>query len=391
MRLASVNETGLQLDPSSTAVADVGAIRSFFPALGRLHNGHPVAYLDGPGGTQVPGIVGEAMLQYLYHHNANARWAFPTSQETDDAILSARQALAEWVGGDADEIAFGANMTSQTFHLSRALARSWRDGDSIAVTAQDHHANIDTWRAAALEHGLELRIVGTLSDGSLDIDDLRRKVTGGTRLLAFSAASNVLGTINDVRQLVEIAHSSGALAFVDAVHYAGCLPPDVQQWDCDFMACSAYKFYGPHLGVLWVRKSVIPEIDAPMLAPASASMRPKLETGTLNHEGIVGAAAAINFLASLDASKTSRRQRLIRVCNALHTRGQALFQRLWDGLGDLSAVTRFGLAPGRDRTSTLSFSIAGIDAREAATAFAKSGLFLSHGNFYAQKIGRAHV
>jgi cysteine desulfurase family protein (TIGR01976 family) len=368
------------------SIADVDTIRSAFPALTRKHNGHAAAYLDGPGGTQIPRVVGEAMLQYLYHHNANARWAFPTSRETDGAILDARQTMAEWVGGNAEEIVFSANMTSATFHLSRALARSWHHGDSIVVTAQDHHANIDTWRAAATDHGLELRIAGILADGSLDMDDLRRKITGGTRLVAFSAGSNVLGTINDVKQLVEMVHASGALAFVDAVHYAGHLPPDVRRWNCDFMACSAYKFYGPHVGVLWGRKTLITEIDAPRLAPACASGRSRLETGTLNHEGIVGAATAVNFLASLDTTNTSRRERLLRVCNALHTRGRALFQRLWDGFNAIDAVTCFGPSPGCERTSTLSFSIAGIDAPRAAAALAESGLFLSHGNFYAETL-----
>ena len=324
--------------------ASVEQIRRHFPALARTHNGHPVAYFDGPGGTQVPRRVVAAMTEYLLQHNANTDWAFPTSQETDQALFEARGALADWVGGSADEIVFGANMTTLTLHIGRALGREWRSGDVVVVTELDHHANSDTWRALAKERGLEVRTIRMRpEDGRLDQEDVARKLTPGTRLLAVGAASNALGTINDVAQLVRQAHAVGALAFVDGVHYSSHHMADVRAWNCDFFVCSAYKFYGPHVGVLWGRGELLEKMDAPRLEPAPAQAPERLETGTLNHEGIVGAAAAVDFLASLSQAQVPRRERLVRVSQCLRQRGAELLRRLWEGLRAIPGVELYGL------------------------------------------------
>ena len=369
--------------------ASVDQIRRRFPALARRHNGHPVAYFDGPGGTQVPRRVVDAMTEYLLQHNANTHWAFASSEETDQALFEARGALADWIGGSADEIVFGANMTTLTFHLGRALGREWRAGDVVVVTELDHHANSDTWRALAKERGVEVRTVRMRpQDGCLDAEDVERKLTPGTRLLAVGAASNALGTINDVGQLVKQAHAVGALAFVDGVHYASDHMADVRAWNCDFFACSAYKFYGPHVGVLWGRRELLEKLDAPRLEPAPSQPPDCLETGTLNHEGIVGAAAAVDFLASLSEAHVPRRERLGRVSQCLQQRGAALLRRMWEGLRAIPGVELYGLPPGGDRTPTVSFTVAGRDAGEVATQLAARGIFVSHGDFYASTVVR---
>jgi cysteine desulfurase family protein (TIGR01976 family) len=363
-------------------------VRTHFPALSRRHLGHRAAYLDGAAGTQVPNEVIGAVSGYLHRHNANVRGAYPTSEETDRVITAARRALADWIGGAPEEIVFGANMTSLTFHLGRALGRGWGRGDSIVVTELDHHANSDTWRALGEERGIEVRTARMLPDGRLDEDDLVGKITPGTRLLAFGAASNALGTINDVARLSAEAHARGALVFVDAVHYAGHGAPDVRAWGCDFAVCSAYKFYGPHVGVLWGRRQLIEDLDAPKLEPVAAASPACLETGTLSHEGIAGAAAAVDFLAALATGRGSRRERLVRMSGALHQRGRRLLRRLWDGLAGIGGVTLFGLPPAGARTPTLSFAVAGRDARGVAVALARRGIFVSHGHFYALTVAR---
>ena len=372
-------------------VASVEQIRSHFPALARRHNDFPVAYFDGPGGTQVPGVVAQAVADYLLHHNANTHWAYPTSHETDAAILGARGALADWVGGAPEEIVFGANMTTLTLHLGRALGRSWRAGDVIVLTELDHHANSDTWRQLAKERGLEVRLVRMRpEDGRLDETDLARKLTAGVKLLAVGAASNALGTVNDVAALVAQAHAVGALVFIDGVHYAAHQLPDVRAWGCDFFACSAYKFYGPHLGVLWGRRALLEQLDAPKLAPASDLAPERLETGTLNHEGIVGAAAAVEYVASLTRTDAPRRARLEQVAGALHARGEQLIAMLWDGLAAIRGVRLYGPPPPGARTATLAFTLDRHEPEAVATALAARGVFVSHGDFYATTVARIY-
>ena len=368
--------------PTSLAVS-VEAIRSRFPALGRRHLGLPVAYFDGPGGTQVPQAVVDAMADYLLHHNANTHWAYPTSVETDEALTAARRALADFLGGRPAEIAFGANMTTLTFHLSRALGRRWSAGDEVVVTELDHHANVDPWRQLARERGLVVRAVRFRPEtGQLDVNDLAAALGPRTRLLAIGAASNALGTKNDVRRAADLAHARNALVFVDAVHYAPHALVDVAALGADFLACSAYKFYGPHVGVLWGRRELVEGLDLPKLEPAPENAPDRLETGTQNHEGIVGAAAAVDFLASL-AEGPDRRTRLVASMATLHARGQDLVERLWTGLRAIPGVTVYGPAPSEPRTPTVAFTVWGKNSEEVARALADRALFVSNGDFYA--------
>ena len=366
-----------------TEVLPVDEIRKHFPALERVHNNYPVAYFDGPGGTQVPRYVVEQMSDYLYHHNANTHWAYPTSAETDAAIEHAREVCAEFLNASPTEIAFGANMTTLTFHLSRALSLDYSAGDEIVVTELDHHANIDPWRRLAVERGVTIRTVRLDTEtGLLNYEDLERFIGPKTRVVAVGAASNALGTINDLPRVIELAHSAGALVFVDAVHYAPHMLLDVRDLNCDFVGMSAYKFYGPHVGILWGKASLLQEINFPKLVPSPDYVPENAETGTQNQEGMVGAAAAIEFLASL-GSKATLRENLRSVFAETHARNMRLFTRLWQGLSSLPGVTLYGPPPDAARTPTLAFTIAGRTATDAARSLAEKGLFLSHGDFYA--------
>lgn len=368
------------------AVASVEEIRAHFPALDRLHNGCPVAYFDGPGGTQAPRRVVEAVSDYLYHHNANTHWAYPTSSETDEIIADARATVAEFLNAAAEEVAFGQNMTTLTFHLARALGRGFQEGDEIIVTELDHHANIDSWRALESERGVRLRFV-TLdpASGTIDLRELANLLNSRTKLVAIGAASNALGTINDVKRVAQLARDAGALSFVDAVHYAAHHPIDVRDIACDFLACSAYKFYGPHIGILYGRRELLESVDFPKLRPSPDEAPERVETGTLSHEGIAGAAAAVDFLASL-AEGESRRARLERAFAVLQARQQELTARLWEGLRAIPGVRLYGLPPGGLRTSTVSFTVSGHTSEAVTRHLVERGVFTSHGDFYAQTV-----
>lgn len=367
-------------------VASVTEIRSHFPALERVHNNYPVAYFDGPGGTQVPRYVVEKMTDYLYHHNANTHWAYPTSAETDAALEHAREVYAEFLNASPTEIAFGANMTTLTLHLSRALSLNYNPGDEIVVTELDHHANIDPWRRLTVERGVTVRSVRMdTATGQIDHDNLERSIGSRTRLVAIGAASNALGTINDLKSVIAMAHNAGALVFVDAVHYAPHALIDVKDLDCDFMGMSAYKFYGPHIGVLFAKRELYEQIDFPRLVPAPDYAPENAETGTQNQEGMVGAAAAVEYLASLGGG-VNLRENLRNVFHETHARNMALFTRLWNGLSSIPRVTLYGPPPDAARTPTLAFTIEGCTSTDAARRLAEKGLFLSHGDFYAYTI-----
>jgi cysteine desulfurase family protein (TIGR01976 family) len=366
--------------------ASTQEIRRHFPALERQHRGRPVAYFDGPGGTQVPTSVADAVREYLLHHNANTHWLYPTSEETDELIAASRQALADLLGANPGEIAFGANMTTLTFHLARALGRGWGAGDEIVITELDHHANVAPWRALERERGVTIRSVPFVpASGQLDWSALERALSPRTRLLAIGAASNALGTVTDVTRACALARDAGALTFVDAVHYAPHALVDVRAIGCDFLACSAYKFYGPHIGVLYGRRERLEALDVPKLAPAPDTAPERMETGTLNHEGIVGAGAAVDFLASLGGTG-SRRERLGRTFAALHRNGQELIARLWHGLESIPGVRLYGPRPGEPRTPTAGFTVEGRTTGEVATALAADGVFVSNGDFYAATV-----
>lgn len=380
-------------DAASLAIP-VNEIRATFPALVRREGAHPVAYFDGPGGTQVPLTVADAVRSYLLEHNANTHWAYPTSMETDNLLAEARDVFSDFLRATPADISFGNNMTTITFHIARALARGWKAGDEIVVTELDHHANVAPWHAVAREKGLVVRTVRLdTKTFRTDFDDLAAKLGPRTKLLAIGAASNALGTVTDVARACAMAHERGALAYVDAVHYAPHHLVDVGAIGCDFLACSAYKFYGPHVGVLYAKHDLAQQLDVPRLDPAPTDAPERLETGTLNHEGIVGAAEAVMYLGTLARGGASRRERLSRAFGAFHARGEALLVQLWEGLRATPGVTLYGPEPGTPRTPTVAFTLAGHSTEAVARHLAKRGVYVSHGDFYAatvaEKLGRA--
>jgi cysteine desulfurase family protein (TIGR01976 family) len=333
--------------------------------------------------TVPAGQVVEAMNDYLFNHNANTHWEYPTSHETDEIIDRSRQAVADFLNADPSEVAFGQNMTSLTFHLSRALGRGWGKGDEIVVTELDHHANSDTWRALAADRELTIRVLPmNIETGRLELDRLPDLLNKRTKVVATGAASNILGTINDFEKVVLMAREAGAYSFVDAVHYAAHELIDVERIGCDFLACSAYKFYGPHIGILYGRKELLDKIDFPKLRPAPDYSPDRLETGTQNHEGIAGAAAAVEYLASL-STEGSRRQRLSTTFAEFGRRQDALTEKMWNGLSAIEAVKLHGPRPGEPRTSTISFEVKGRTSQEVAQRLADDAVFASDGDFYA--------
>jgi cysteine desulfurase family protein (TIGR01976 family) len=365
----------------------VDDIRSHFPALQRTHDGLPVAYFDAPGGTQVPSAVVAAMSDYLFHHNANTHWHYPSSAETDAIISGARQAAADLLGARADEIVFGANMTTLTFHLGRALGRMWGEGDEIVVTELDHHANVAPWRALTTDRGVKVRSARMNCDVSqLDYDHLASLVNENTKLIAVGGASNAIGTINDLERVSKLAKDAGALFFVDAVHLVPHELVDVRQIGCDFLACSSYKFYGPHAGILYGRHELLDTLPFPKLAPAPDTAPERAETGTQNHEAIAGIAAAVDFLASIGGTEGTRRERLGRAFTHLHEQGLVLTRMLWDGLSSIPGVRLFGPPPGERRTPTVSFTVDGMSCDDLSRALAERAVFASSGDFYAATV-----
>jgi cysteine desulfurase family protein (TIGR01976 family) len=284
------------------------------------------------------------------------------------------------------EIVFGANMTTLTLHLSRALSLDYKAGDEIVVTELEHHANLDPWRRLELERNVTIRTVRMdTTTGQLNRDDLERSVGPKTKLVAIGAASNALGTINDFKTAIDMAHNVGALAFLDAVHYAPHALIDVAELNCDFLGMSAYKFYGPHVGVLFAKRSLLEQINFPKLVPASDDPPENAESGTLNHEGMVGTAAAVDFLASL-GGQSKRRENLRNFFQETHARNSRLFARLWEALSSMPRVKLYGPPPDSPRTPTLSFTIEGCASTDAARQLSEKGLFLSHGDFYAYTV-----
>jgi cysteine desulfurase family protein (TIGR01976 family) len=366
---------------------NVDEIRSHFPALARTHNGQPVAYFDAPGGTQVPRGVAEAMTDYLFHHNANTHWPYPTSAETDAILSSSRAAVADLLNARADEIAFGANMTTLTFHLARTLGRTWSEGDEVIVTELDHHANIAPWRALMIDRNIVVRSARMNCDtAQLDYEHLASLVNDKTKLIAVGAASNAIGTINDLRRVAKIARDAGVYFFVDAVHLTPHELIDVQAIGCDFLACSSYKFYGPHAGILWGRHALLDTLPFPKLAPAPDRAPERVETGTQNHEAIAGIRATVEFLASLGGEEGSRRDRLARGYASLHESGLQLTQQLWDGLAAIPKVRVYGPPPTQPRTPTVSFTVEGMDCDDVARKLAERAIFASSGDFYATTV-----
>jgi len=371
-------------------IASTAEIRAQFPALDREHNGHPVAYFDAPGGTQTPRVVVDAVADYLLNHNANTHWEYPTSHETDAIIEEARHTFADFLNASANEIVFGPNTTSIIYHLSRALGRTFGPGDEILITELEHHANVAPWQALVKERGVTLNVAQMDPEsGQLDWSDFERLISPRTKVVAFGAGCNALGTVNDYRRAVETAHSVGALALVDAVHYAPYFLCDVKDMDCDFLTCSAYKFYGPHVSVFYGKSDLLESIDFPKLEPAPNRGPERVEMGTLNHEGIAGAAAAVDFYASLAAqagSLRSRREQLQTGFAGLRAHSAPQVKRLWEALSGIPGVRLFGPTPHVARTPTIAFTVDQVASTEVARRLSERGLFVSHGDFYAQTV-----
>jgi cysteine desulfurase family protein (TIGR01976 family) len=351
-------------------------------------DGHPAAFFDGPGGTQVPDSVIAAMTGYLAEKNANTHGHFATSRATDAVIRQARAAMADFLGADPDEIAFGANMTSLNFALSQALARGMSPGDEVVVTDLDHEANISPWRALE-ERGIVVRAVRVIAPRCiLDMDHLASLIGPRTRVLAIGYASNAVGTINDVREAVRMAHQVGATTVVDAVHYAPHGSINCHALGTDFLLCSAYKFFGPHVGVLYGRREAFARLKTYRVRPQSPEPPEKIETGTLNHEGLAGVAAAVDFIAWLGEqlhgeALPERRQAVLRAMAAIEEYEGMLAERLLSALDDLPGVTVYGPQAGEKRTPTVSFTVAGCHPVQVATYLGSRGLFVWAGDFYA--------
>ncbi|MDX1948395.1 MAG: cysteine desulfurase-like protein [Pirellulaceae bacterium] len=367
--------------------------RRQFPALSRRVGSRLAAFFDGPGGTQVPQRVIDAVSHYLAHTNANHGGLFATSQESDRLLDAAHHGLADFVGaGDSRTIAFGPNMTSLAMSLSRALARGWKPGDEIVVTRLDHDANVSPWVLAARDAGATIRWAGIRpEDGTLDLDELRRLLCERTRLVAVGAASNATGGINPVRDIADWAHAVGAKIVVDAVHFAPHGLIDVQAWGCDFLLASAYKFFGPHVGLMWGRRELLETLEAYKVRPAPLDLPGKWMTGTQSHEAIAGALAAVEYLADLGRLVTaneslSRRAALREAYREISLYERSLVKRLLAGLAEMPAVQVCGITdPARfdERVATVSFTHERFTPAEIARRLGEQGMFVWHGNYYA--------
>ncbi|EKU99213.1 cysteine desulfurase family protein, VC1184 subfamily [Leptolyngbya sp. PCC 7375] len=375
---------------ADTATLPLDWIRPQFPALAQTMNGSPIAFLDGPGGTQIPQRVMEAMGHYLTHSNANAHGAFATSQRTDEVIAAARGAMADFLGCNPNEIVFGANMTSLTFAISRAIGHALLPGDEILVTCLDHDANIAPWLALR-EQGIIVHTVDIHPENcTLDLKDLISKLNHRTRLLAITYASNAVGTLNDLPTIIQLAHNAGAWVYIDAVHYAAHGPIDVQQLDCDFLVCSPYKFFGPHMGVLYGKRDHLERLHPYKVRPASDVIPYRWETGTQNHEGLAGVTAAIEYLADLgrlvSPQMSKRRGAVFAAMTAIRHSGEQLCQVLIEGLLQLPGVTVYGITAPEQmlwRLPTVAIRMTKHPPATIAKTLGEQGIFTWHGNFYA--------
>jgi len=374
----------------------IEAIRRRFPALRRTVAGQPAVFFDGPAGTQVPQSVIDAMSDYLRQHNANHEGVFVTSRESDAMLHEAHRAVADLLGADdPDCVFFGQNMTSLTFAMSRALARRWRPGDEIVVTRLDHDANVTPWVMAAEDAGATVRYVEiNKADCTLDLGDFRAKINANTRLVAVGCASNASGSINPVQEICRWAKAVGALTFLDAVHFAPHHAPDVREFGCDFLACSAYKFFGPHTGIMWGRRDLLEELVAYKVRPSSNALPGKWMTGTQSHESIAGTLAAVEYLADLGREAAGDRSLSRREALQAAYAGIAIYERelilhLLDGLAKIDAITVRGITdPARsfERLPTVSLTHDRLTAKVVAEKLAERGIFVWSGNYYALQL-----
>ncbi len=375
---------------------DIPSIRAQFPALAQTVNGHPAAFLDGPGGTQVPQRVIDAITNYLRHDNANTQGAYSTSRRTDAMIAAGRAAMADFLHCAADEIVFGPNMTSLTFAISRAIGRELKPGDEILVTRLDHDANVSPWVVMSEDRGVTVRWAEFhAQDCTLDLAALASKINGKTKLVAVGYASNAVGTINPVKEIVQLAHRAGALAYVDAVHYAPHGLIDVAALDCDFLVCSTYKFFGPHMGVLFGKRAHLERLRPYKVRPLTDAVPNRWEWGTLNHECIAGITACVDYIADLgrharqhvsQRPPAPRREAIVAAFEAIHQYEHGLMKRLMAGLVRIPGLKIYGIsdrARFEERCPTLAIRIQGHTPLELATSLGERGFFTWDGNYYA--------
>lgn len=379
---------------------DLSSYRRYFPSLAQVVNGKQAVYFDNPGGTQVAQQVIDAMVSYFREANANTHGAFLTSKRTDLVIASARSAMADFLhAASPDEIVFGPNMTTLTFAFSRAFGKTLQPGDEIVVTVLDHDANVAPWLALQ-ERGVVIRTVDVRPENvTLDMEDMRAKITGRTRLIAIGYASNAVGTINDVATIIRWAREVGSLTWIDAVQFAPHGPIDVQMLNVDFLVCSSYKFFGPHLGILYGKAEHLEKFPAYKVRPASDKAPDRWETGTQNHEGLAGLVGVMDYLAllgreysnALDADSRSAlytgRQRELKIAmQAIMDYERGLSAQLLTGLRELKGIQVYGITDQQQlawRVPTIACNIEGHSPRELAEQLASSGVFAWDGNYYA--------
>jgi cysteine desulfurase family protein (TIGR01976 family) len=387
--LEKTMSTAARTDATASAL-DIAWVRAQFPSLKEQVAGKRAAFLDGPAGTQVPRQVMDAITGYLTRANANTYGMFETSRRTNAMLSSVRCAMADFFNCSAEEVVFGQNMTTITLGLARAIGRELKAGDEIVVTTLDHDANVGPWRALE-EKGVVIRQVDIReADCTLDLDDLKRKITGKTKLVAVGYASNMVGTINPVAEITKMAHAAGALMFIDAVHYAPHGLIDVKALDCDFLACSPYKFFGPHMGTLYGKKEHLERFKPYKVRPATNVSPECWETGTQVHELIAGIGAAVDYIAELgrrcDPAAKTRREALAAAYATTVPYERALLTRLLDGLATLPGVRIFGItdrARFAERCATVSFRIGEHNPTKIAEFLGERGIFTWDGNFYA--------
>lgn len=371
----------------------VASCRAQFPGLQRVENGNTAIFFDGPAGTQVPQRVADAVSDYLLHRNANHHGQFSTSRESDELLTRAHLAHAEFVGAtDGGEVSFGQNMTSLTFAFSRAIARGWQAGDEIIVSSLDHDANITPWAVAAEEKQVKVHFIDYRPDDFLlDLDDYQNKLNEKTKLVAVGCACNATGGINPVKQMTEMAHSAGAKVYLDAVHFGPHGLIDVKDWKCDYLACSDYKFFGPHLGMIWSDRETLEAMEPYKVRPASNLLPTKWMTGTQSHEAIAGGMACIDYIADIGRTcrgneELSRRASLVEAFDAIVEYEKLLSQKLIEGLTSIEGLSIYGITD-TDRLSerfpTFSIRHESISPKALAGELGKRGIYVWSGNYYA--------
>jgi cysteine desulfurase family protein (TIGR01976 family) len=374
-------------DYSDLMPFDTDIIRQGFPALTRTIDDRPVAYLDGPGGTQMHGSAIDAMAGFMERGGSNLHGAFATSRETDQVVDSARKAVADLFGSEANEIVFGQNMTSLTYGMSRALSRTWNPGDNIVITRLDHDANVSPWMQAASDASVDLRFIDFTPDEGceLDLEALEMILDSRTRLVAFTHASNAVGTVTQVADIVQAAHDVGALTYVDAVHHTPHGLVDVKESGTDFLVASAYKWFGPHTGCLFGKARLLETLEPYKLRPAPDSSPDRWETGTQSFESLAGVTAAVNYIASLGTGET-RRKRIISAYDAISEHETMLSERFLTSILSIDGITLYGKKTPEGRTPTFAIDVDGVSPAAVAEHLGRAGCFVWSGDYYAYEV-----